>query len=207
MILRSRASQALPACQSLACKAQRTGQERLLQLRQAASRRSTLTGAKCTTMLDLWLSMSLLLLQFSDLSMAPFVEFAACFSASSALMLPCKTLDLRRAGRNPRFGQSATSTLAPGTEASMTCSSSSQPASASGEGHGPDAAAAWVLLMAQHPATVISGACWSFGCAAAKPARQKTLPWACSKVYSPTQEPLARVGKGIGSQPAKTCRR
>ena len=152
MILRSRASQALPACQSLACKAQRTGQERLLRLRQAASRRSTMTGARCTTMLALWLSVSLLLLRVSDLSMAPSVEFAAFFSASSALMLPCKTSDLRRAGRNPRFGQSARSTLAPGTEASMTCSSSSsQLASASGEGHGPDTAAAGVLLMGQHP--------------------------------------------------------
>ena len=128
------------------------------QLREAASRRITLTGAKCTTMLNPWLLMSLLL--FSGLSVASPVGSAGFTSAFSALELPCRTLDLRRAGRKALSGQSAMSTLAPGTEASMTCGSS-QPTSASGEEHGiaGAATAAGVLLMTQHPATVVSDAC------------------------------------------------
>ena len=93
-----------------------------------------MTGAKCTTVLDLWLFMLLLL--FSDLSVASSVGSAGCLSALSELKLPCRTLALRRAGRNALFGQSAMRTLAPGAEASMTCSSN-KPASASEKSMAP----------------------------------------------------------------------
>ena len=86
MILRSRASQALPACQSLACKAQRTGQERLLQLRQAASRRSTLTGARCTTMLALWLSAGLHCADGFHASLRGICSLFLCFLCADAPM-------------------------------------------------------------------------------------------------------------------------
>ena len=132
-----------------------------------------MTGAKCTTTLDLWLSVSLLVLLFSNVSEASSVELATSLSAFPALMLPCATLDLRRAGRNPRFGQSAMSTLAPGTDDSKTCSSS-QPTSIGGEGHGAERVAEFLLM-------ATASCCSDYWCmlvikrAAAKHAHWKTL--------------------------------